>query len=218
MDDTAMLDRLQALDACAVSDALDRLGIRGVAHGLSAVSVRRRIAGRVSTVLLGPAGEGAAARHLCTAAVDAADASTVIAVAHQGRRDAAGWGGILSLAARLRGVRGVVIDGACRDADESRACRLPVYATGTTPVTARGRVAEQAWNVPVVIAGIQVAPGDWVIADASGTVFIPVASIEQVLSQAEAIAAREQAIASAVRQGRSAALAMGGDYEHMLER
>src|SRR5215472_1592178 len=78
MADDALTQRLRRLDACAVSDALDRLGIHGVALGIRPLGPRRRIAGRAVTVRLEAATDalraelaarGAQPRHLCTAAV-----------------------------------------------------------------------------------------------------------------------------------------------------
>ncbi|MFG2024855.1 MULTISPECIES: RraA family protein [Streptomyces] len=214
------LARLARLDACAVSDALDKLGLPGAALGLAALAAPRRITGRAVTIDLVEAGPGvvASGRHLGTAAVDASGPGDVIVVAHYGRTHAAGWGGVLSAGAKRNAVAGVVVHGACRDVDEARELDLPVYATAGVPVTARGRVLERAWNVPVDIAGVPVAPGDLVIADASGVVFVPAAHTEQVLSTAEAIAAKERAMVERVRAGHPMADVMSADYENMLDR
>ncbi|MGX6745716.1 RraA family protein [Streptomyces xantholiticus] len=47
------------------------------------------------------------------------------------------WGGILSLGASIRGVRGVVADGVCRDVAEARELGFPVFSRGSIPATAR---------------------------------------------------------------------------------
>ena len=92
----------------------------------------------------------------------------MIVVANGGRTDCAGWGGLLSQAASLRKIEGVVVDGACRDVPEALDVGLAVYARGPVAVTARGRVVEQSWGEPVQIGGTTVCSGDLVIADASG--------------------------------------------------
>lgn len=213
-----LLDRLARLDSCALSDALDRLGISGVALGLSALSAGRRIVGAAITVQLGPdIGQGSK-RHLCTAAVDAAGPDHIIVVAHQGRTDVAGWGGILSKGARRNGVAGIIIDGACRDVDESREMDLTVYARACVPITARGRVVEVDWNVPVSLSGIEVSPCDLVLADASGVVFVPLARAEEVIVMAETIVRKEQLMAVQVDNGKAMVEVMGMDYEAMLSR
>jgi len=144
-----LLERLAKLDACAVSDAMDAQGGTGAATGLRALSTDRKIVGRATTVRLGPDVGVKSPRHLCTAAVEASGPESIIVIANKGRTDAASWGGVLSLAAKTRGVAGVVIDGVCRDLDESREMQLPVYALGATPVTARSRVVEEDWNIQV---------------------------------------------------------------------
>jgi len=214
-----LLARLAALDSCACSDAMDQLGLAGVAPGLRSLTVARRVTGRVLTVALGPAGTGSASggrRHLGTAAIEAAQPGDVIVVAADGRVDAAGWGAVLSLAATMRGVRGVIVDGACRDVDESATLGLPVYALAAIPATARGRQAEVGWNTPVQVAGVSVVPGDFVVADGSGVVFVPAGRVADVIAAAEQIAAREAAMARRLRAGEAAATVLSGDYEQML--
>jgi 4-hydroxy-4-methyl-2-oxoglutarate aldolase len=212
-----LLARLAALDSCACSDAMDQLGLTGVARGLRALTVARRVSGAVITVALGPAdAAGTAGRHLGTAAIEAARPGDVIVVAAAGRVDAAGWGGVLSLAATVRGVSGVIVDGACRDVDESTSLSLPVYALAAVPATARGRQAEVSWNTPVNIAGVAVAPDDLVVADGSGVVFIPAKRAAEVVAAAELIAAREAAMAERLRAGEPASAVLSADYEDML--
>ncbi len=213
----ALLARLAALDACACSDAMDQLGLSGVARGLRAFTVAERVSGPVITVALGPADAArTAGRHLGTAAIEAARPGDVIAVAAAGRTDAAGWGGVLSLAATVRGVSGVIVDGACRDVDESTTLGLPVYALAAVPATARGRQVEVAWNTPVDMAGVTVAPGDLVVADGSGVVFMPAERAADIITAAERIAAREAAMADLLRAGEPASAVLSADYERML--
>jgi 4-hydroxy-4-methyl-2-oxoglutarate aldolase len=212
----ALQQRLAKLDSCAVSDALDRIGVSGVALGIQALSGHRRIAGRAVTVQLGAADGRPAPRHLCTAAVESAGPGQIIVVGHNGRENVAGWGGILSLAAKVREVEGVVIDGACRDIDESRGMDLPVYARVAVPITARSRIIELAWNMPIQICGISVCPGDWVIADGSGVVIIPANDAAAVIENAERIVTKEQRMAADVRAGKPVSQVMDTDYESML--
>jgi 4-hydroxy-4-methyl-2-oxoglutarate aldolase len=211
------LPRLAALDSCACSDAMDQLGISGVAPGLRALTVARRVTGPVITVELGIAGNGApGGRHLGTGAIEAASPGDVIVVAAGGRVDAAGWGGVLSLAATIRQVGGVIVDGACRDVDEGAALGLPVYALAAIPATARGRQVEVSWNTPVQIAGVTVCPGDLVVADSSGVVFLPAARAAEIVAAAEDIAAWEAAAAERIRAGELPSRVLSAAYEEML--
>src|SRR3954464_10559394 len=159
---SGFIARLGRLDTCIVSDALDKLGFAGVVPGLARLSTDLKITGPVLTVRLEPANGRTAERHLCTAAIEAAHAGEIIVVEHRSRSDCAGWGGILSRAARMRNIAGVIVDGICRDIDESRELGFPVFGRGVLPVTARGRVIETAFNSPVTVGPITVRPGDWV--------------------------------------------------------
>lgn len=217
------LSKVAALGTCALSDALDALGLPGVLPGLRALSGVRGIVGRAVTVELGPANASAAkaapARHLCTSAVDASGPGEVIVVAHPGPYEGvvpAGWGGILSLAAHLRGIEGAVVGGPVRDVDEARELGFGVFGLCPTPVTARGRVVEVGWGEPVVVRGVTVRPGDVIVADDNGVVAVPADRLADVQARAKAIVAREAAIAAAVRDGVPVAEAMGRNYEEML--
>jgi 4-hydroxy-4-methyl-2-oxoglutarate aldolase len=213
----ALQARLVKVDTCVLSDALDRLGVRGVAFGIGRLAGQTRVAGRVITVTLGPAEGGVAPRHLCTAAVDQGGPGDVIVVEHHAHQQAAGWGGILSFAAKSRGIEGVIVDGMCRDIDEAIEFGFPVFGVGAVPATARGRVMEIACQEPIVVRGIRVRPGDWVLADSSGVVFVPAARLEEVLATAEGLAAREQQMIARVRNGEPVSVVMSHQYESMLK-
>jgi regulator of RNase E activity RraA len=216
-DETDAVARLARLDTCALSDALDKLELSGVVTGLHPLGGSGRVAGRAVTVRLGtgspPAGPP---RHLGTTAIEAAQQGDIIVIEHRSGVEAGGWGGILTLGAKLRGVAGVVVDGPVRDVDEARAHSFPVFARSCTARTARGRIVEINTNAAVLIGDATVRPGDYVLADASAVVFVSAERIEEVLAVAEAIASREAAMADALRAGRPITEVMGADYEHML--
>lgn len=212
-----LVSRLSRLDTCGVSDALDRLGLSGAVQGMRPMWPCPRIAGRVITVRLRRAEPGEhSPRHLGTAAIEAGGPGHVIVIEHHDREDAAGWGGILSLAAKLKGLEGVIVDGTCRDVDDSRDAGFPVYARAATPMTARGRVVEASMGEPIRVGDLHVTQEDYVIADWSGAVFLPADRAEEIITTAEGLAAREAAMAEAVRAGRSVIEVMGANYEAML--
>lgn len=211
-----LVKRLARLDTCAVSDALDRLRLPGAAVGVHPVWPCPRICGRSVTMKLKPAGLDKSKLHLGARAIEAARPGDVIVI-DNGGRPVSGWGGLLSLAAGQKGVSGVVVDGACRDVDESRELGFPVYARSVAPMTARGRILEQSCNEEIQFCGVQVHPGDLVIADGSGVVFIPRPRESEVVAQAERIAHRESLMAAEVRKGRSVGSVLGQDYESMID-
>ena len=212
------VERLKRMDSCAVSDALDKLGLPGSVTGIPRVSTDRRIAGRVLTVKLDRAEGRSSTRHLCTAAIEAASPGDVIVCEQRTGLDAACWGGNLTIGAQARGVAGAIIEGPARDIDESRQFGFPVFARSITGRTARGRIVEVATGEPILVGDVTVAPGDYVIADASSVVFIAQAEIARVVDAAETIVQREGLMAQALREGGRASDVMGANYEHMLKK
>ena len=201
-NDPSVIERLRKLDSCAVSDALDKLSLAGYVGGMHCLATNRRIAGRARTVKLvkkPPVTEGTGpARHLGATAVELSGPDDVILVEQRTGLDCGSWGGLLSLGAKLKGVAGIVVDGPVRDVDEAQQLDLPVYGRSATARTARGRIVEAGTDVPIMIGSVEVAPGDYVIADASAVVIVPAARIAEVLDTAETIARLEFEMAKAL--------------------
>lgn len=216
----AIIERLAKLDTCAVSDALDSLGLKGATWGVRPLWPCPRIVGRAVTMKIKPVGlQQSTQHHLGTAAVEAAKPGDIIVIDNGGKLEFSTWGGLLSLSAKLKGVSGVVIDGASRDVDEARDLEFPVYARGAVPMTARGRVMQESFNQEIQFAGVQVHPGDLVIADGSGVVIIPKEREEDVVTAAEAIYQKEQEMAEGIRQGYSGREVLEKlGYESMLDK
>ncbi|RIV82639.1 RraA family protein [Aurantiacibacter xanthus] len=218
MDDD-LIARLRDLDACALSDALDRLGLGGCVTGLTASAPGVKIAGRVRTVRLaaGPPPNGTRPRHLGAAAIDASDAGDIIVMEQRTGIEAGSWGGILSRAAQHRGVCGVIAEGLVRDIDEAREIGFAVFSRGFTARTARARVHEEATDVPVIVGDVTVRPGDLAFADSSAAIFLPAGQAADIIATAEMIAAREAEMTCRLARGESASEVLGANYEYMLE-
>ncbi|MGB7950606.1 MAG: RraA family protein [Candidatus Binatia bacterium] len=199
----AIIERLAKLDTCAVSDALDSLNLKGATWGVRPQWPCPRIVGRAVTMKIKPAGLQQPTQHLGTAPIEAAQAGEIIVIDNGGKAEFSCWGGLLALSAKLKGISGVVIDGASRDIDEARELEFPVYARGVVPMTARGRVVQESFNQEVQFAGVQCRPGDLVIADGSGVVIVPKEKESEVIAAAEAISAKEQEMAAGIRKGYS---------------
>jgi regulator of RNase E activity RraA len=215
----AIIERLAKLDTCAVSDALDSLNLKGATYGVRPMWPCPKIAGRAVTMKIKPAGLEKPKHHLGTMPLDAAQTGDIIVADNGGRTDTSCWGGLLALAAKTKGISGVVIDGACRDIDESRDLEFPVYARGAVPMTARGRITQESYNQEIEFAGVQVHPGDLVMADGSGVVIIPRSKEEEVVRAAEAVAATEARMAEGIRQGLSVLDVLERlGYEQMLNK
>jgi regulator of RNase E activity RraA len=111
---------------------------------------------------------------------------------------AAAWGGLATRIAQRRGVRGTIMWGACRDVDEIRAIGYPVWAVATCPRRSRNEFTFGSIGEPVTVAGVTIAPGDYVLADDTGIVVVPAARIAEVLALAARIAAQEAALEARV--------------------
>ncbi len=220
MSDVAdILARLSAIDCCALSDALDKLGLSGQVTGLRREAGDGRVAGVAVTVKLGtgdpPPGPP---RHLGTTAIEASDAHSIIVVEQRTGVDAGCWGGLLTRGALRAQVRAVVADGPVRDIDEARELDFPIFTNQLTCYTARARVVEKATNVPVQIGSATVEPGDYIVADGSAVITIKPHNVTAVLEAAEGICAREAAMIAEMAQGTLMGEVLGGNYEHMLQK
>ena len=214
-----IIERLIKLDTCAVSDALDSLGLKGATWGVRPQWSCPKIAGRAVTMKIKPAGLQQPTQHLGTAPIEAAQPGDIIVIDNGGKLEFSCWGGLLALSAKLKGVSGVVIDGASRDIDEARELEFPVYARSVVPMTARNRVVQESFNQEIQFAGVQCHPGDLVLADGSGIIIIPREKEAEVVAAAEGIYAKEQEMAAGIRQGYSGLeMLQKLGYEQMLNK
>jgi 4-hydroxy-4-methyl-2-oxoglutarate aldolase len=203
MPTPSLLDRLAEFDTNTVSDALDFLGLPGATFGLRPLWNCPKIVGRASTIQLGPKAGTAPTVHLISPVIAAVESDDWVLVIAGGVDGISCWGDILANAAKVKGVRGSVIDGLSRDIEGSESIGYPVYGRGVTMISARNRVIQVASGTPVNMAGVTVHQDDYVIADRCGAVFVPSARIEEMLDLAGRIARRQDGMVKAVRGGRS---------------
>ena len=78
-----------------------------------------------------------------------------------------------------------------------------MYCAGTFPVKSASDIETIGVNVPVMLGGVQIIPGDLILMDRTGAVAIPVDRIYEVLKEAERINAREAKMEELIRQGMS---------------
>jgi regulator of RNase E activity RraA len=197
------LERLARLDTNTVSDALDFLSLPGATVGLRPLWACPKVVGRASTVQLGAKVDSAPTVHLISPVIAAIRSDERVLVIAGGLDGVSCWGDILANAAKVKQVRGTVIDGFSRDIEGSESIGYPVYGRGVTMVSARNRIVQLAAGIPVQVAGVTVSQDDYVIADRCGTVFVSADRIEEVLDLAERIERRQDGMVQAVRSGRS---------------
>jgi regulator of RNase E activity RraA len=97
-----------------------------------------------------------------------------------------------------------VTDGLVRDSVQTAALGFPVFARGTSPLDIHGRLEVVAHGVDVRVAGVPVATGDTIVADADGVVVVPLDLASEVLERAAAKALGEGDFRAAVTEGASA--------------
>jgi regulator of RNase E activity RraA len=196
--------------SCLVTDARQRVGAIG---GLLPVKPRHRIAGPALTV--------------CQSIDDLVDCMPVLARArpgdvivvacHETRRTAM-WGGLMSTLSLKAGIEGAIVDGAIRDVDEIRDLDFRVWYRGTvprpSPTAAHDRTEPVQVNVPVVIDGQVIEPGDIVVADENGIAVVPHETAEDVLAGVRRQVAKERLIRERIDSG-AALPALLAEFGHL---
>lgn len=207
---------IQRADPDAVA-ALGRYGVATIHEaqgraGLLAPRLRpvwrgAHIAGSAITVSVPPADNW-----MIHVAVEQCRDGDVLVVAPTSRSDAGYFGELLATALTARGVRGLVIDGGCRDIADLEQMRFPVWSRA---VSAQGTVKETLGdvNVPVVCGEQLICPGDAIVADDDGIVVVPRTAVAEV---AEVAAAREEKEARSRERYRSGEISL--DVHSMRER
>jgi regulator of RNase E activity RraA len=198
---TTLLTQFASLGTATVSDALDACGLPPGQGGLRPMWGSPTLAGFAVTVELEPFTGEHGGPHILTGAVAGAGPHDVIVVTTGGRTDVSSWGGIVSVGAALRSVRGVVTDGACRDVAQARELGFPVFARASVPATARGRLQQKSTGEPIRLGAVPVRLGDVVLADEDGVVVVPRERAAEVLANGQSLADRESVIEAEVRAG-----------------
>ena len=184
--DVSTIRRLEQLSglAATVSDALDALGwltsvsastliprhaegrvVVGHAQTLSYMPLRRHV--------LHP-GQGDAPYKLAHHVVyRQATPGDVLVIEAPTESPVSVLGGIAAQTAVEHGLAAVVVDGAVRDIDQIRHSGLALWSRALTPRAGKLRMEAVAVNVRVRCGGVQVVPGDLVIADDTGLCFVP---------------------------------------------
>jgi 4-hydroxy-4-methyl-2-oxoglutarate aldolase len=174
----------------SVADLLDGRGLRLAipSSAIPRLGEGPAVVGRALTLRYLPARAEVAAREplgrLAHRTVfDGATPGDVLVISAPASSDGSVLGGEALAAAHETGMAGVVVDGAVRDIDELLAVGIPVWARRHTPLTGRGRIDAAEINGPIEIAGVQVVPGDIVVADASGIAFVPTDLFAEIAQQ-----------------------------------
>jgi 4-hydroxy-4-methyl-2-oxoglutarate aldolase len=120
------------------------------------------------------------------------------------------WGEVLTTAAEVRGVKGLVIDGGVRDTTALEAHGFPVFAT-TIALRGATKGSAGAVGAPVEVGGVRVAAGDWLVGDADGVVVIARHRLAEVIAAGRAREDKERRLFDELRRGETTLDLLGLD-------
>ena len=202
--------RAAQLATSTLANALDDGGFHDrVLNTLKSVSPGMRFTGLAMTVreITAEHGTFTSADFRVGAIIDAARAGDVVVI-DMGGAKCSTWGGMASLAAKEKGVSGLLVDGGVRDLEEMIEFGFPVFARHLVPTTGRTRLKVEAINQAISVDGVIVEPGDLIVADGTGVVCLPRAEAVDLVSRAEEIQHDDEAAVQEIRNGLSFSDAM----------
>ena len=195
--DPAVIEAIGQLSAADLHEAMETIPGRMSLLDPAIAPLNRglKIVGQAVTAYVFP-GDGLAGYR----ALQLAGAGQVLVVTTAGQATTPMFAEMVSLAARDKGLAGVVVDGPVRDSDALTKTQFPVWCRGRYA----GRLLKRGpgeVNVPVVCGGVLIEPGDVIVADGDGVLRIPLADAPRVLSGAQSRARREDGIRAAIAAG-----------------
>jgi regulator of RNase E activity RraA len=184
-----MVDAYRHVEAASVSDAMEQLlhEKRYMSHRMQAI-FPTKFAGTAVTVLLKrEENRDPDALTGMLKAIDSGGAGSVYVMTVQDGADIAGMGGLMGTAMAARGYAGAVVDGGVRDIPQLKRIQFPVYALGPVPSTSVGHYRFAGADISIVCDGVEVNPGDIIVADQDGVVVVPKAHAADILIKAQAL-------------------------------
>lgn len=200
--------KLMTAGTAILSDAMGKTG--AMDHDMRCWSARCRMAGKAFPAKVHPADI-----LMVGIALSKCPKDNVLVIDGQGELNTALWGGATTIAAGLKGLAGVVIDGAIRDLVEIKKELLPVFARSVVP-NAGGAEYPGEVNIPIECGGVVVHPGDWIVGDEDGVVVVPSNLLAKVLETAQQLSRIEKAIYREIRQGKDIATLL--HYHELLDQ
>ncbi len=186
-----LISILRDVSTANISDAMHR---KGAMRGIHPINQGTKIVGSAITVQTF-AGDWAKT----VEAIDLGGPGNVIVI-YNGSDYIAPWGGLATLSCQMRGIEGVVIDGAVRDVDEIRAMNYPVFASAIVPNAGEPKGMGEI-NAEITCCGQSVKPGDFIIGDDSGVVVIPRERAYEIARRAKEVEKNESRMYEEIRRG-----------------
>ena len=169
-DDPDPLETFEAADTSVVSDALDEHGLDGVITGLAPVHPDHAAVGRARPIRFEPT-DGGERTNFPYAMLERIAEGEVFVI--DGVAGLSSWGGLACRLGAAGGLAGVITTGGYRDVPDIRAGSFPVFGAEPSPRTGQYRVHVASTDEPITVSGVEVAPGDVVVADATGIAVVP---------------------------------------------
>lgn len=190
-----LIERAARLPAATLHEAGGRIG--ALPREIRPVGRRMRVCGPAVTVH-SPGGDNLWLHR----AIYVARPGDVLVVHVSGVPDFGYWGEIMSTAAQVRSLGGLVIDGCVRDADLLEEIAFPVFSAGLCIRGTGKDHGARGWiNHPLRLGDLTVGAGDLVVGDRDGVVAVPLARAAEVVASAEAREAKEAGVLQRLRDG-----------------
>ncbi len=201
---TSLAERLQECYSGAVYDVMRDMGLtpRVLSRSILGLTKDMKAAGPVFTVRGRPDNTVSAHESLLawTGLLSKAPAGHVVVCQPQDDLRAL-MGELSAETLKLRGVRGYIVDGGCRDTGFIEAEGFPVFCRYTTPIDIVAGWIPEAFDEPVTIGNVVINAGDYILADRDGIVVIPKDDAENVITKTEEVIRTESALRQAIRGG-----------------
>jgi 3-hexulose-6-phosphate synthase/6-phospho-3-hexuloisomerase len=176
-----------------VSDAMHK---KGEMQGIHAINFSKKFFGKAFTVKAYPGDWSKSVQ-----AIDKAEKGDVIVIDAHGSRLAL-WGELATRSAISKGISGVVIDGAVRDIEEVKKTKFPVFARYVSPAAGEPKGLGEL-SVPIKCGGVDVEPGDYILADQSGIVVIPHRRAIEIANRALYVKEKEVRVKKEIADGKT---------------
>jgi 4-hydroxy-4-methyl-2-oxoglutarate aldolase len=202
-----LCDRYRRLYTAAVADALDEKGLwhQIIDRRIQPLALSMKVAGPAFTMLGRSERSTDRSIRKGVKAVDAVRPHTVVVMDCSGEEITGHWGELLTNGTLVRGGTGAVIDGGIRDTAAILELDFPVFCKFRSPADAKGRWNVVDFDCPVMLGGVPVRPGDFIVGDADGVVVVPADLTVEVLLEAEAVVSEENEVRRRVRNKESVA-------------
>ena len=171
--------------------------VRAIAPAIRPLIPGKRIAGRARTARITPGQNGAIHR-----AVHKAQPGDLLIVDGGASMRFGPFGDLLAGGCMAKGIVGAVFDCTIRDSADIAALGFQVFCRGFHP-EATAKTDRGETDIPVVIGGVSIHPGDIIVGDDDGVVVIPANAALEVLTNAAAVAAREEDIRACIHAGKT---------------